>query len=399
MFASVGAAAEPGRASFFVIQPEDLMISAGLAAPRTSRASASRVPTTRSRASSTSPASPVRRACTCRRPGENTLVKIARETAGYYAAGVRRAARSDRNGVSRQVEVRVPRPGVVVRARANITIPRAATKRGGAAADRDAAGMLREARTFRDLPLRGVGFVSERPAKTVEARHDRLKIVAMLEPTDPGMSLAAAAAGLFDENGRLVAQWTAEPRNLTRRPVVGRARRAAPRHVSPAGRGDRRRWPQRQGGLEVHAELATSRRPECELPGPWPVARRRLPAAAAVRRRAGRARVRRSLRPAPPGELRPGGGAGADGRRAADRRRHSRRPARGGGEGRLIGTVALPIGALPPGDYVVRLTLAGAGRARPRRPHPAEAAVTAERPEFYIFVGRPWFLDKDGHSG
>jgi hypothetical protein len=33
------------------------------------------------------------------------------------------------------------------------------------------------------------------------------------------------------------------------------------------------------------------------------------------------------------------------------------------GENRYIATVALPIGALPPGDYVVRATVAAAGQA------------------------------------
>lgn len=74
--------------------------------------------------------------------------------------------------------------------------------------------MLRVSAIHRDLPLRVTGYSSRHPgANTV-------KVVAVFEPIDPAVKLTGAAVGLFDQNGSLVAQWTAQGQDLARQPSV-----------------------------------------------------------------------------------------------------------------------------------------------------------------------------------
>jgi hypothetical protein len=81
-------------------------------------------------------------------------------------------------------------------------------------AARSPADMLRQAAVFRDLPLRAAGFVSR------EAGQTRLKVVALGETADPGVTLTAAAAGLVDGDGKLIAQAVLDPAQLKAGPYV-----------------------------------------------------------------------------------------------------------------------------------------------------------------------------------
>ena len=74
--------------------------------------------------------------------------------------------------------------------------------------------MLRDGRTYPDLPLRVVGLSSPNPGDT------KLTVVALVEPLDRSVTLGSAAFGLIDERGRLVAQWTANARELGVLPVM-----------------------------------------------------------------------------------------------------------------------------------------------------------------------------------
>jgi hypothetical protein len=73
--------------------------------------------------------------------------------------------------------------------------------------------MLRETRVFRDLPLRTAAYPSQNDAKTV-------KLLSVIEPLEPGVMFTAAAAGLIDERGRLVAQSTSTSEELKSTPVI-----------------------------------------------------------------------------------------------------------------------------------------------------------------------------------
>jgi hypothetical protein len=62
--------------------------------------------------------------------------------------------------------------------------------------------------------LRAAAYASHQPDDS------RLKIIAVAEPIDPGVPLTAAAAGLIDSKGKLVAQWTAERGDLQAVPLI-----------------------------------------------------------------------------------------------------------------------------------------------------------------------------------
>ena len=354
MFAQVGVAAGAARATFYVIQPEDPMIRPGgglveNVAGAGFKGSDNPLEGIEHLAGVTG-AQRLHLSAT----GDNTLVRIARESSAYYVLGFE-VQPADRNGMSRQVDVRVGRAGVVVRARPNMTIAKPADRPAPKGQSVTPRSMLREARTFRDLPLRAVGFVSS------DNEDGRLKIVCLLEPAEPAVQLAAAAAGLFDENGRLVGQWTAEPGNLTGTPVTGalvasrpgryRLRVAATDVAGRSGSAD----------YELLAELMPA--------GQLSVSSLVL----GLSRTGGfTPRMQFGAEPVALGYVEIYGRAESGVSVTAEVARSAEGPAIGpsvpgaikaiSGQDRFIATVAVPIGALPPGDYVVRVSIAAAGQ-------------------------------------
>lgn len=101
---------------------------------------------------------------------------------------------------------------MAIRALPRIVIPRPAA--GKAQPSRTPHAMLRDGREYRDLPMRAAAFASASPGDS------RLKIVAVAEPLDQLAPIASAAFGLIDARGQLVAQWTANERELARTPVA-----------------------------------------------------------------------------------------------------------------------------------------------------------------------------------
>ena len=81
--------------------------------------------------------------------------------------------------------------------------------------------MIRVPTVYREVPIRAAGFVSRQPGAK------EMKVVALFEPEDPAAKLTAAIVGLFDDKGNLKAQWTAQPAELGRSPIVA-ALTAAP---------------------------------------------------------------------------------------------------------------------------------------------------------------------------
>jgi hypothetical protein len=140
------------------------------------------------------------------------MKRIATETSAYYLAAVEIPA-EERNGSTQRVEVTVARPGVIVRARPSIVIP----KPGGARAKSEAVkvrDLLSVAKVFRDLPLRALAYTSR------ASPDGKVKVMCVFEGSDPSQPLAAAAVALFDDKGTARAQWTAQPNDLKRRPMM-----------------------------------------------------------------------------------------------------------------------------------------------------------------------------------
>jgi VWFA-related protein len=357
-FARVGAAAGAGGAVFYVIQPDDLMIRPGIAQ--------SEGITGAGFTGSDNPLEGIEHLAGVTgadrlhlvASGDRALVRVALETSAYYVLGFDPQP-GDQNGVSRHIDVRIAREGVVVRARPNITMARPERRAPTSSQTVTPRTMLREGRVFRDLPLRGIGYVSDNP------EDGRLKIVSLLEPAEASVELAAAAAGLFDEGGRLLAQWTAEPRTLSARPVMGalvaprpgtyRLRVAATDSRGRSGTAD----------YEVAAELVPA--------GPL-----RISSLVLGLSRGGvfAPRMLFGGEPVALGYVDMYGRASEAPRISAEIARSVNGPALGApvpgavkpiaGEDRFLATVALPIGGLAPGDYVVRVTVASAGSSSGR---------------------------------
>jgi len=138
--------------------------------------------------------------------GDTTLIRVARETAGYYLASVEPEG-VEKDAASHGLDVRVTRSGVVVRSRPEFTTTRAKPV-AAVPVSMTPYEMLRSGRVLRDLPMRAAGYPSRH---SVEGK---LKIVFVAEAIDPAVKLAAAAAGLFDDQGRLTAIWNAEDADL-----------------------------------------------------------------------------------------------------------------------------------------------------------------------------------------
>jgi len=145
-------------------------------------------------------------------PSETGMTQLAAATSAYYRLTFVPEA-SERNGQTRQVNLRVGRPEVDVHARPSLIVPKAGGARASAKAPapRD---LLRVGDIHRDLALRAAAFVSR------ETSADKARVVVMMEPLDAGVSLKAAAVGLYDEKGKLVAQATADDAGLARTPPM-----------------------------------------------------------------------------------------------------------------------------------------------------------------------------------
>jgi hypothetical protein len=141
-------------------------------------------------------------------PDDVSLARVSRETGGYYIVRFE-ADPSDREGLRREVGLRVARPGATLRVRPLFTVPRPEPPN----APPTPLSMLRSGRVFRGLPLRVAGFVSQ------NAGDDKLKVVTVVEPLDGTARIASLAAALFDSDERAVAQWNASDTDA--RPLVG----------------------------------------------------------------------------------------------------------------------------------------------------------------------------------
>lgn len=138
-------------------------------------------------------------------PSESVMARLARETSAYYVAEADLDA-SDAKNASCRVDLRVARNGVAVRVRGEFPIPRPVASR--------ARDLVHRAPSVQTLPLRMAACPSRHPGD------DRVKLVTLFEPIERDVTLTSAIVALFDGGGRQVAQWSANRADLDRRPVV-----------------------------------------------------------------------------------------------------------------------------------------------------------------------------------
>lgn len=271
--------------------------------------------------------------------GTKALLRVARESAAYYVAELE-PVRGEAFGRSRSLAVRVVRRGVTVRARPEITFVERPQRTGTTRLA--VTDLLASTEAFTDLPLRVAGF-------TVREPDGRLRVGVVVEPVDPAASLASVGAILVGGDGRVVARWfgkdpaerpllgaMATPPGTYRLRVVaidtagrpGAAEDVVEAGLTPVG-------PLSLGSLMLGVSRDEGTKPQLEFGSePTAIASFDIYAGAAGLRLSATLEVARD----------PDGPALVTLPLALAR----------ANEGRVVATGAVPLGALPPGDYVVR---------------------------------------------
>lgn len=140
--------------------------------------------------------------------GTGSLVRVARESASYYQAELV----PERNEVferSRPFSVKALRRDVTVRARPEITLRDPA--RHPAGTKLSVPDLLGSFEAVTDLPLRVAGF-------TVREAADRLRVGVAVETGDPAVTLSSVGAILIAD-GRVAGRWFAK--DASERPLLG----------------------------------------------------------------------------------------------------------------------------------------------------------------------------------
>ncbi len=177
-FQHVGAAAANARAQLYIIQPE-LSVSGGGLAGLEHLTGVTGAPLWHLAGVT-----------------DGALARVLRETGGYYLARFFPEPEEVQGSV-RGLGLSVSRDDVVLRVRPQMTVER--QSRFAATAPPSTIAMMKEARVYRDLPLRVTGLTSREPGQ------DAVRVVVLFDSPDPSAVLNDAIVGLFDENGRMVA--------------------------------------------------------------------------------------------------------------------------------------------------------------------------------------------------
>ena len=141
--------------------------------------------------------------------GTGALLRVARESSAYYVAELEPAS-GDVAGRSRSLNVRVTRRGITVRARPSVVLLGATAAAG--TRKLTVADLLGSADAFNALRLRIAGY-------TVQDADGRLRTGVVIETADPAVTLASAGAVLIAGDGRIAGRWFA--RDASERPLLG----------------------------------------------------------------------------------------------------------------------------------------------------------------------------------
>ncbi len=270
--------------------------------------------------------------------GAGSLLRVARESAAYFEA-VLEAEPREILMRSRSLGVRVRRPGVTVRVRPEITFTGAAPT--GGAGRLSTSELLLSTMAATDLPLRVAGFTVREPG-------GQLRVGVVVEPVEPSASLTSVGAILIDRNAA-VARWFAP--DPSERPLVGAM-------VASAG----------SYRLRVAAADAAGRFGTAEddvivgLTSVGPLSLGSL-LLGVSRADGNRAQLQFSVEPTAVASFDIYGGTAGMGLTAVlEVARDPDGPAIASfpltlaraDEGRVVATAAVPVGALAPGDYLIR---------------------------------------------
>ncbi|MCR4373414.1 MAG: hypothetical protein NUW22_01035, partial [Acidobacteria bacterium] len=132
---------------------------------------------------------------------DSALARVARETSGYYIARVEPEP-SETAGALRGLDISVARPATRFMNSSGLT----------------PLGMMKEARLFRDLPLRVTAYASR------ESGTARVRVVTMFDSPDASAAVSSAMVALFDDDmaGRQARRWVSRLKWRPRaRPVAG----------------------------------------------------------------------------------------------------------------------------------------------------------------------------------
>ncbi len=209
LFERMGRAAAPARAHFWVIQPEQLMARGSLASETIAGAGFTGSDNPLEGLEHIAGVTAAER-LSLTTAGDTTLIQIAQETTAYYTAVIETSA-NDFDDISRGLDVKVSRNGLRVRARPQLYFPKASTARPAA---RTPPEMLKEAKTTFDLGLRAAAYAS------LNSLDGTMKVIAVTEPVDPTTKISSLSVAMFDGQGRLTRQATATPDQLNSYPIL-----------------------------------------------------------------------------------------------------------------------------------------------------------------------------------
>jgi len=207
LFRQVAAAANMARANLYVMQPADIGIGAALPRP---------TPGGIGDLGSDNPLEGIEHLAGVTRgtrlaldaAGTGSLLRVAKESAMYYVAELE-PMKDEAFGRSRPLGVRVSRRGVTTRTRPEVTFTDRARPPSSRLAVTD---LLASTDAIADLPLRVGGF-------TVRDPDGKLRVGVLVEPADPSVALVSAGAILIDGSGQVVTHWHA--RDASERPLIG----------------------------------------------------------------------------------------------------------------------------------------------------------------------------------
>jgi hypothetical protein len=142
------------------------------------------------------------------RAGNTGLVNIAKATASYYSAAVDSAELDLEGAVG--LDVKVARPDVIVRSRPQVYLRK---PKGISPQPTTTDDMMKTSAMYTDLQLRVTGYSSTNG-------DGRIRLIAAAEPVDPGVKLASLSAALYDSQGQMVVKAVATDTDLAAMPVL-----------------------------------------------------------------------------------------------------------------------------------------------------------------------------------